>query len=78
MAVAGRLGAQALIEPRLDRSLLLAREGVNLDDSPATRGNLLAALVRSPAALAVAHGSGDRALDNALTRDGRDACGRRR
>ena len=70
-AVAGRLGAQALIEPGLDRSLLLAREGVNLDASPATRGNLLAALVRSPAALAVAHGSGDRALDNALSRDGR-------
>jgi WD40 repeat protein/DNA-binding SARP family transcriptional activator len=70
-AVAGRLGAQALIEPGLDRSLLLAREGINLDDSPATRGNLLAALVRSPAALAVLHGSGDRALDDALTRDGR-------
>ena len=71
VAVAGRLGAQALIEPGLDRSLLLAREGVNLDDSPATRGNLLAALVRSPAALAVVHGSGDRALDDALTPDGR-------
>ena len=70
VAVAGRLGAQALIEPGLDRSLLLAREGVNLDDSPATRGNLLAALVRSPAALAVVHGSGDRALDDALTPDG--------
>ena len=71
VAVAGRLGAQALIEPGLDRSLLLAREGVNLHDSPATRGNLIAALVRSPAALAVAHGSGDRALDDALTPDGR-------
>ena len=32
-AVAGRLGAQALIEPSLDRSLLLARAGVSLDDS---------------------------------------------
>jgi WD40 repeat protein/DNA-binding SARP family transcriptional activator len=70
-AIAGRLGAQALIEPGLDRSLLLAREGTNLDDSPATRGNLLAALVRSPAALAVVHGSGGRALDDALTPDGR-------
>ena len=32
-AIAQRLGAQALIDPSLDRSLLLAREGVNLDDS---------------------------------------------
>ena len=70
-AVAGRIGAQALIEPGLDRSLLLAREGVNLDDSEAARGNLLAALVRSPAALAVVRGSGDRALGVALAPDGR-------
>jgi WD40 repeat protein/DNA-binding SARP family transcriptional activator/energy-coupling factor transporter ATP-binding protein EcfA2 len=70
-AVAGRLGAQALIEPRLDRSLLLARAGVSLDDSPASRGNLLAALVRNPAALAVISGGGDRVLDDAVSRDGR-------
>ena len=70
-AVAGRLGAQALIEPRLDRSLLLARAGVSLDDSTATRGNLLAALVRNPAALAVISGGGDRVLDDAVSRDGR-------
>jgi WD40 repeat protein/DNA-binding SARP family transcriptional activator len=70
-AEAQRLGAQALIEPTLDRSLLLAREGVNLDDSPATRSNLLAALLRSPAALAVAHASGTRVLDEALSPDGR-------
>ena len=37
----------------LDRSLLLARQGVALDDSPQTRGNLLAALLRSPAAIGV-------------------------
>ena len=58
-AIAQRLGAQALVEPRLDRALLLAREGVDLDDSLATRSNLLAALLRSPAALAVLHGGGD-------------------
>ena len=57
-AIAQRLGAQALVEPRLDRALLLAREGVNLDDSVATRSNLLAALLRSPAALAVLRGGG--------------------
>jgi WD40 repeat protein/DNA-binding SARP family transcriptional activator len=70
-AEAQRLGAQALIEPALDRSLLLAREGVNLDDSLATRSNLLAALLRSPAALSVAHAGGARVLDEALSSDGR-------
>src|SRR5438552_480749 len=70
-AIAQRLGAQALVEPRLDRALLLAREGVNLDDSVATRSNLLAALLGSPAALAVLHGGAARVLDDALSRDGR-------
>lgn len=69
-AIAQRLGAQALVEPRLDRALLLAREGVTLDDSVATRSNLLAALLRSPAALAVLHGRDDRVLDDALSPDG--------
>jgi class 3 adenylate cyclase len=34
-AEAQRIGVQALTEPDLDRSLLLARQGVALDDSPA-------------------------------------------
>jgi WD40 repeat protein/DNA-binding SARP family transcriptional activator len=70
-AIAQRLGAQALIDPSLDRSLLLAREGVNLADSLATRSNLLAALLRSPAAIGVAHEGSDRLLDEALSPDGR-------
>lgn len=70
-AIAQRLGAQALAEPRLDRSLLLAREGVRLDDSAATRSNLLAALLRSPAALTVLHGPDPQVLDDALSVDGR-------
>jgi WD40 repeat protein/DNA-binding SARP family transcriptional activator len=70
-AEAQRLGAQALIEPRLDRSLLLAREGVALDDSLATRGYLLADLLRSPAAIGVAREGSDRILDEALSPDGR-------
>ncbi|TML45441.1 MAG: hypothetical protein E6G19_04395 [Actinobacteria bacterium] len=70
-AIAQRLGAQALIDPSVDRSLLLAREGVNLDDSVATRSNLLAALLRSPAAIGVAHEGSDRLLDEALSPDGR-------
>ena len=70
-AIAQRLGAQALVEPALDRSLLLAREGVSVDNSPASRSNLLAALLRAPAALAVAHGLGERIVDDALSPDGR-------
>jgi WD40 repeat protein/DNA-binding SARP family transcriptional activator len=70
-AIALRLGAQALVDPSLDRSLLLAREGVNVDDSPASRSNLLAALQRAPAAIAVTHAPGLRILDDALSRDGR-------
>ena len=46
VADAQRLGAQALTDDRLDRALLLARTGVELDDSVATRGNLLATLMR--------------------------------
>jgi WD40 repeat protein/DNA-binding SARP family transcriptional activator len=70
-AIAQRLGAQALVEPRIDRALLLAREGVTLDDSVATRSNLLASLLRSPTALAVLRGHDDRVLDEALSPDGR-------
>ena len=53
VAEAQRLGVQALSEPRLDRALLLARQGVALDQSPATRGYLFEALLRSPAAIRV-------------------------
>ena len=55
-ADAQRLGAQALIDDRLERSLLLAQAGRELDDSVATRGNLLSALVRHPAAVGVIQG----------------------
>jgi len=58
-AQAQRLGIQALNEPNLDRSLLLARQGLALDDSAATRSNLLAALLRAPAAIAVIRGDGN-------------------
>jgi WD40 repeat protein/class 3 adenylate cyclase len=52
-ATAQRLGAQALQQDDLDLSLLLARQGVALDDSPVTDRN--AALVGSPAAIRVVH-----------------------
>jgi hypothetical protein len=52
LADAQRLGTQALTEPDIGRSLLLARQGLALDDTVATRSNLLSALLRHPAALA--------------------------
>jgi WD40 repeat protein/DNA-binding SARP family transcriptional activator len=70
-AAAQRLGAQALVEDRLDRSLLLARQGIAMEDSVQTRGNLLAALLKSPAAIGVLHGDGDRLIGLDLSPDGR-------
>ena len=70
-AVAERLGAQALVDPELDRSLLLAREGTNLHDSATTESNLLADLLRSPAAIGIARQGSDRLIDEALSPDGR-------
>ena len=58
VADAQRVSVQALTEGDLDRSLLLARQGFALADSPITRANLLAALLRSPAAIAVVRGEG--------------------
>jgi WD40 repeat protein/DNA-binding SARP family transcriptional activator len=70
-ADAQRLGAQALVEDDLDRSLLLARQGVALADTVQTRGNLLAALLKSPAAIGVLRGDGDRLISLDLSPDGR-------
>ena len=47
-ADAQRLGAEALDREQLDQALLLARAGVELDDSAATRSNLLAVLHARP------------------------------
>jgi len=49
-ADAQRLGAEAVVVPRLDRALLLAREAVNLDNTPATQADLWSTVLRSPAA----------------------------
>ena len=59
--LAQRLGAQALVEEDLDLSLLLARQAVAIDDTPQTRGYLLAALLRAPNAVGIMHGAGGRA-----------------
>ena len=76
-ADAQRLGSRALAENDLDRSLLLARQGVALDDSPQTRGSLLAALNKSPAAIGVMRGVGER-MYGAGAEPGRAHAGRRR
>ena len=70
-ADAQRLGAQALIDDRLERSLLLAQAGRELDDSVATRGYLLSALVRRPAAIGVMQGAFSGVAAMALSPDGR-------
>jgi WD40 repeat protein/tRNA A-37 threonylcarbamoyl transferase component Bud32 len=69
--LAQRLGAQALVEEDLDLSLLLARQAVALADSPQTRGYLLAALRRSPAAIGIMHGHGDVLRGIAISPDGK-------
>src|SRR5262249_37634387 len=56
--LAQRLGAEALVEEDLDLALLLARQAVAIDDSPQTRGYLLATLRSRPAAIGVMHGRG--------------------
>jgi DNA-binding SARP family transcriptional activator/WD40 repeat protein len=69
-ADAQRLGAQALSEDRLDRALLLASAGAALEDSIATRSNLLSSLLRSPAAIGILKGDGDPIRSIGLSPDG--------
>jgi WD40 repeat protein/DNA-binding SARP family transcriptional activator len=71
LAESRAVAAQAVVENSLDRSLLLAREASNLDDSADTRSSLLASLVRSPQALRVLRSGGDRLQTVALSPDGR-------
>jgi WD40 repeat protein/DNA-binding SARP family transcriptional activator len=71
VAEAQRLGVQALTGESLDRSLLLARQGVALDDSVATRSYLFDALLRSPAAIRVIRGDGNPLTAGDLSPDGR-------
>ena len=51
--------------------MLLARQGVALDDSVQTRSNLLATLLKSPAAIGVIGGDGDPLASLDLSPDGR-------
>jgi WD40 repeat protein len=70
--LAQRLGAQALVEEDLDLSLLLAGQAAATDDSAQTRGYLLEALRRSPAAIGIMHGGDDEDLRViAVSQDGK-------
>ena len=69
-AEARRLGARALTEPGLDRSLLLAAAAVRTDPSLETEGDLITALQRSPHALRQIRTSSDGLLGVAVSPDG--------
>jgi WD40 repeat protein/DNA-binding SARP family transcriptional activator len=71
VADARRLGAQALVEGDLDRSLLLAAQANRLDDSVDTQRALLASLLRSPQATGVLRGADQPLLHLAVSPDGR-------
>jgi WD40 repeat protein/DNA-binding SARP family transcriptional activator len=71
VAESRRLGAQALLEGDLDRSLLLAVEAVHLDDSVDSRSALLTSLLRSPQARRVVRGDGNQLWNVTLSPDGR-------
>jgi WD40 repeat protein len=70
-AAAQSLGSAALAEGDVAKALLLARQGVALHDSPQTRGNLLATLLKAPDAVGVLPRAGSSATGLALSPDGR-------
>ena len=69
-AEARRLGARALNEPDLDRSLLLAAAAVRTDPSLETEGDLFTVLQRSPHALSQVRFGGEGLLGVAVSPDG--------
>ena len=72
-ADAQRLGAEALTEDRIERALLLARAGVDLEETARTRSNLFSVLLGNPPAmLGVLRGTADAEIyDLAVSPDGR-------
>jgi WD40 repeat protein/DNA-binding SARP family transcriptional activator len=71
VADARRLGAQAMTERDVRRSMLLAVAATRLDDSWPTRGDLFASLLRNPQLVAAGgENAGDRLLGLAVSPDG--------
>ena len=68
---AERVGTLAQTEPNLDLSLLLAVAGVKLEDRPETRGDLLAALQRTPSAFRFIRPSTSEITAIAISPDGK-------
>jgi WD40 repeat protein/DNA-binding SARP family transcriptional activator len=71
IALANSLGAQAVADPNLGQAMLLGVEGVKLNPSEQTEGDLLTAVLRAPAAIRSYHGAGLRQSSIALSPDGR-------
>jgi len=72
VALGRQLGAEAVSTPRIDLAMLLARESLNLDQSPQTEGTLLATLLRTPAVIGTfTTPIQDRPLDVQVSPDGR-------
>jgi WD40 repeat protein/class 3 adenylate cyclase len=67
---AERLGTLAMSEPNLDRSFLLAVAGVQLQDLPETRGNLLSVLQKTPRLFRLIHTSRSEVTSLAISPDG--------
>ncbi len=63
-------GARGLLEERPDLAVLLALAGLEVEDSPASRANLLATLSRSPQLLGAARGEGGSLWGLELSPDG--------
>lgn len=72
VALSRQLGAEAVTEPRIDLAMLLARQAVQLNDSPQTEGTLLATLLRSPSVTGtMEYAFGSRPQRLSLSLDGR-------
>ena len=68
-ADAQRLGSDAVPRDHLDEAMLLARAGIDLEESASTRSSLLSVLLRSPAALGVLPGDGWPSYSAAMSPD---------
>ena len=70
-ADARRVGAKALATDDIGMSMLLAVAGARLDDSPATRSNLLAVLTQRPQLIRSTSYDGDKIVGLEVSPDGR-------
>ena len=70
-ADARRVGTQALLADDFDHSLLLAVEGVRLDDSFDSRSNLLAAMARGPGLIGTTRADGPPLISIEASPDGK-------